>query len=95
MSPTPSRVVGLRLAKGRAFLELEGFLPGLAQTPQDRPIEIPECHGLDPVSEHAHEQPSRKMGGSDPAHMVSPVEAKLIHIEAGKPRDRGVEHFAL
>ena len=67
----------------------------LAQTPQDRPIEIPECHGLDPVSEHAHEQPSRKMGGSDPAQMVSPVEAKLIHVEAGKPRDRRVEHFAL
>ena len=36
-----------------------------------------------------------KMGGSDAAHMVSPVEAKLIHVEAGKPRDRGVEHFAL
>ena len=81
--------------KGTSAPQLEGFLPGLAQTPQDRPIEIPECHGLDPVSEHAHEQPSRKMGGSDPAHMVSPVEAKLIHVEAGKPRGRGVEHFAL
>jgi len=30
-----------------------------------------------------------------PAQMVSPLEAKLIHVEAGKARDRGVERFAL
>jgi hypothetical protein len=35
------------------------------------------------------------MGGSDPAQMVSPLEAKLIQVEAGKTRDRGIERFAL
>jgi hypothetical protein len=34
------------------------------------------------------------MGGSDPAQMVSPLEAKLIHIEVGQARDRRVERFA-
>ena len=95
MSPTPSRVVGPRVAKGRASPELEGFVPGLAQTSQDRPVEIPECRGLDPIGEHAQEQPSRKMGGSNPAQVVSPLEAKLIRVEAGKSRDQGVERFAL
>ena len=95
MSPTPSRVVGLRVAKGRASPELEGFVPYLAQTPQDRPIEISECRGLDPIGERAHEQPSRNMGGSDPAQMVSPLEAELIRAEAGKAHDRSVERFAL
>src|SRR5271166_2648855 len=57
---------------------LEGCVPVLAQTPQDRRVEIPECRGLDSIGEHAHEEPSRKMGGSDPAQMVPPLEAKLI-----------------
>src|SRR5208337_4847695 len=56
---------------------LEGCVPVLAQTPQDRRVEIPECRGLDSIGEHAHEQPSRKMGGSDPAQMVPPLEPKL------------------
>ena len=81
--------------KGTSVPRLKGFVPRLAQAPQDRPIEIPECRGLDPIGEHAHQQPSRKMGGSDPAQMVSPLEAKLIHVEAGKAGDRGVELFAL
>ena len=93
LSPTPSRVVGPRGAKGRASPNSKAS--SLLQTPQDRPIEISECRGLDPIGEHAHEQPSRKMGGSDPAQMVSPLEAKLIQVEAGKARDRGVERFAL
>ena len=93
MSPTPSRVVGPRVAKGRAS-QLEGFLPVLVQTSQNRPVEIPECRGLDPIGEHAQEQPSRKMGGSNPAQVVSPLEAKLIRVEAGKSRDRSVEGFA-
>ena len=94
LSPTPSRVVGPRVAKGRASLELEGFVPVLVQTSQNRPVEIPECRGLDPIGEHAQEQPSRKMGGSNPAQVVSPLEAKLIRVEAGKSRDRSVEGFA-
>ncbi len=67
----------------------------LAQTPQDRPIEISGCRGLDPIGEHAHEQPSRDMGGSDPAQMVTPLEAELIDVEAGKARDQTVECLAL
>jgi hypothetical protein len=35
------------------------------------------------------------MGGSDPAQMVSPLQTKLIQVEAGQARDRGVERFAL
>ena len=66
----------------------------LVQTSQNRPVEIPECRGLDPIGEHAQEQPSRKMGGSNPAQVVSPLEAKLIRVEAGKSRDRSVEGFA-
>ncbi len=31
-----------------------------------------------------------QMGGSDPAQMVTPLEAELIHIEAGKARDQGI-----
>ena len=81
--------------KGTGVHRLEGFVPGLAQTPQYRPIEIPDCRGLDPIGEHTHEQPSRKMGGSDPAQMVSPLKAKLIQVEAGKGRDQSVERFAL
>ncbi len=50
--------------------------------------------GLDPIGEHAQEQPSRKIGGSNPAQVVSPPEAKLIRVEAGKSRDRSVEGFA-
>ncbi len=61
----------------------------------NRPVEIPEYRGLDPIGEHTQEQPSRTMGGSNPAQMVTPLEAELIHIEAGKARDRGVERFAL
>ena len=95
LSLTPSRVIGPRVAKGRASPELESFVPGLAQTPQDRPIEISERRGLDAIGEHAQEQPSREMGGSDSAQMVSPVEAKLIQVEAGKAPDRGVERFVL
>ena len=53
-----------------------------------------ECRGLDPIGEHAQEQPSRKMGRSNPAQVVSPLEAKLIRVEAGKARDRSVEGFA-
>src|SRR5271165_802574 len=34
------------------------------------------------------------MGGSNPAQVVSPLEAKLIRVEAGKSRDRSVEGFA-
>ena len=29
----------------------------LVQTSQNRPVEIPECRGLDPIGEHAQEQP--------------------------------------
>ena len=78
--------------KGTGVPRLEGVVP---QTPQDRPIEISQCRGLDPMGEHAHQQPSRKMGGSDPAQLVTPLEAEPIHVEAGKARDQGVEHFAL
>jgi hypothetical protein len=46
---------------------LEGFAVHLAQAAQDRPIEISERRGLDAIGEHAREEPSRKMGGSDPA----------------------------
>ena len=42
----------------------------------------------------AQEQPSRKMGGSNFAQVVSPLEAKLIRVVAGKSRDRSVEAFA-
>ena len=35
------------------------------------------------------------MGRSDPAQMVSPLEAKLIPVEAGKAGDQGVERFTL
>ena len=63
---------------------LEGFALHLAQTPQGRPIEISECRGLDAIGEHAREEPSRKMGGSDPGQMVSPLEAKLVGVEAGR-----------
>src|SRR5271165_6496879 len=77
--------------KGTGVPRLEGVV---SQTPQDRPIEISECRGLDPIGEHAHQQPSRKMGGSDPAQLVSPLEAKLIQVEAGKARDRGVDRLA-
>src|SRR5208337_2832597 len=66
--------------KGTSAPRLEGFIPGLAQTPQDRPIAISECRGLDPIGEHAHEQPSREMGGNDPAQMVTPLEAELIEL---------------
>ena len=34
------------------------------------------------------------MGGSDPAQMVSPLEAKLIPVEVRKA-DQGVERFTL
>jgi hypothetical protein len=34
------------------------------------------------------------MGGRDPASMVSPLEAKLVGVEAGKTRDRGLERLA-
>ena len=37
---------------------------------------------------------NRKMGGTNPAQVVSPLEAKLIRVEAGKSRDRSVEGFA-
>ncbi len=77
--------------KGTGVPRLEGVVP---QTPQDRPIEISECRGLDPIGEHAHQQPSRKMGGSDPAQMVTPLEAEPIHVEAGKARDQGVDRLA-
>ena len=79
------------MAAGTSVPRLEGVVP---QTPQDRPIEISECRGLDPIGEHAHQQPSRKMGGSDPAQLVSPLEAKLTQVEAGKARDRGVDRLA-
>ena len=36
--------------------------------------------GSDPKGEHAQEQPSRKMGGSNPAQVVSPLEVKLIPL---------------
>ena len=77
--------------KGTSVRRLEGVV---SQTPQDRPIEISECRGLDPIGEHAHEQPSRKMGGSDLAQLVSPLEAKLIQVEDRKARDRGVDRLA-
>ena len=80
--------------KGTSVPQLEGFLPVLVQTSQNRPVEIPECRGLDPIGEHAQEQPSRTKGGSNPAQVVSPLEAKLIRVEAGKSRDRSVEGFA-
>ena len=70
---------------------LEGFALHLAQMPQDCPIEIPECRGLDAIAEHAREKRSRKMGGSEPAQMVSPLKAKLVGVEAGKARDRSRE----
>ena len=95
LSPTPLRVIGPRVAKGRASPELERPVAPLAQTTQDRPIEIPERRGLDPVGEYAREQPSRKMSGSDPAQMVSPLEAKPIHVESGKGADRDLELFVL
>src|ERR1700733_4422067 len=53
--------------KGTSFSGLEGFALHLAQAAQGRPIEISECRGLDAISEHAGEEPSRKMGGRDPA----------------------------
>ena len=81
--------------KGTSVPRLEGFVPRLAQAPQDRPIEISECRGLDPIGEHAHEKPSGEMGGSDPAQMVSPLQTKLIQVEAGKARDQTVECLAL
>ena len=75
--------------------QLERFPSGFSQAPQDRPVEIPERRGLDPIREHAHDEPVRKMGGSDPAQMVSPLEAKLIPVEVGKAGDQGVERFTL
>ncbi len=51
--------------KGTSLSGLEGFALHLAQTPQDRRIEIPECRGLDAIGEHAREEPSWKMGGSE------------------------------
>ena len=80
--------------KGTSVPRRERLVPGLAQTTQDRPIEIPERRGVYPIGEQAHEQPARKMGGSDPA-MVSPLEAKLIHVEPRKGCDRSLERFAL
>jgi len=35
------------------------------------------------------------MGGNDPAQMVTPLEAELIDVEAGKARDQGIDRFAL
>ncbi len=81
--------------KGTSVPQLEGFVPVFAQTPQERPIEIPEFRSLDPIGEYAHEQPSRDIGGSDPAQMVTPLEAELIDVEAGKVRDLGIDRFAL
>ena len=52
--------------KGTSAPRLEGSVPGLAQAPQHRPIEISECRGLDPIGEDAQEQPSRQMGGRVP-----------------------------
>ena len=49
---------------------------------------------LGSIGEHAQEQPSRTKGGSNPAEVVSPLETKLIRVEAGKSRDRSVEGFA-
>src|SRR5271166_3472055 len=76
--------------KGTSVPRLEGFVPVLVQTSQNRPVEIPECRGLDPIGEHAQEQPSRKMGGSNPDQVVSPLEAKLKDIESGRRGDAAV-----
>ncbi len=94
--PEPDALARCRSAgrKGTSLSGLEGFALHLAQTPQDRRIEIPECRGLDAIGKHAREEPSWKMGGSDPAQLVSPLEAKLIQVEAGKARDRGVDRLA-
>ena len=67
------------------------FTLHLAQAAQGRPIEISECRGLDAIGEHAREEPSWKMGGGDPAQTIPPLEAKLVCVEAGKTRDRGLE----
>ena len=80
--------------KGTSFSGLEGFALHLAETPQGRPIEISECRCLEAMGEHAREEPSRKMGGSEPAQMVSPLQTKLVDVEAGKTRDRGLEPLA-
>ncbi len=71
------------------------YIPAPPMGLAERPIEISECSGLDPIGEYAHEQPSREMGGSDPAQIVTPLEAELIHVEAGKVRDQGIDRFAL
>jgi uncharacterized protein DUF3489 len=50
---------------------------------------------LDPIGEHAHEQPFREMGGSDPAQVVSPLEAKLIRVEVGNaPTEQVLSHLS-
>jgi hypothetical protein len=63
----PDALARCRSAGGRSLSGLEGFALHLAQAAQDRPIEISECRRLDAIGEHGRQEPSRKMGGRDPA----------------------------
>ena len=60
------RARALALEHAGALPRLEGFVPRLAQAPQDRPIEISECRGLDPIGQRTVQKLRRPSSGLEP-----------------------------
>ena len=66
----------------------------LAKYPQRRLVEITQRDGLPAIGQNPQEQPARQMGGSRPAQMVPPLEAKRVGVEIGEARDHVVKRWS-
>ena len=44
-------------------------------------VEPAERADLDPIGQDPQEQPTRQMGGRDPAQVVAPLQTKPLHVE--------------
>jgi len=46
---------------------------------------------LDPISQDPQEQPTRQMGGREPAQVVAPLQTKPFHVEIDETGEGVIE----
>ena len=71
-----------RLRRAAVERSADAVVFSRAKDPSDRFVEIAERLGLEPVGQHFHQQPARKMGRRFAAQMGAPLMAHPIEVEA-------------
>ena len=80
----------------RAAMVVIGIVPlRLSNDPQRPLVQFAKRRGLDPIGQNPPEQPARQMGGSDPAQMIAPLEAKLVDAKVGEARNDAIDRIGV